>query len=127
MSTAGSLVLVLVTVPTLEFMEANIRAPAHAPRSPRNVPTATRALPCFMTSAMTAGRLAPRATRIPISWVRCTTEYAVTPANPTPASTTPNSPTRAYVPVGYTCGVEIVFSNDLLNRVNDCLTSAIDG
>jgi hypothetical protein len=58
-------------------------------------PTSASLMPCVMTIRRIAPRPAPSATRTPISWVRCATEYESTPYTPIDArtsATTPNAP-----------------------------------
>src|SRR5258708_2974044 len=78
------------------WAESNRPAPT-ARGNPRIRPTNTRLNAPPSTSRITFGRSAPSAMRMPISLVLCATVYAVTPYNPTAASTSatiPNKPAR---------------------------------
>ena len=59
------------------------RVATAAPARPRQMPAAARRAPCPTTMRTTSAREAPSATRMPISWVRCETTYAITPYTPT--------------------------------------------
>src|SRR5436190_11356695 len=55
---------------------------ANAPIRPRAIPAAARSMPRPRTNLMILFFWAPKARRVAISWVRCETEYAITPYNP---------------------------------------------
>ena len=78
----------------MKNMLDSARIPVQTNAKPTIVPTVTRAAPSFVTSLSTSPFCAPSAMRMPISWPRCVTEYAVTPASPTEARIKPSTPIR---------------------------------
>ena len=51
----------------------------NAEATPIPTPTIVRIMPCRTTMFLTVDALAPSASRMPISCVRCSTEYAIKP------------------------------------------------
>src|SRR5438128_1640144 len=72
-SVSGSVVLTRYT------SDASTRVPARAPARPTATPASARRRPDPTTIRCTSDESAPSAIRMPISRVRCATEYAVTP------------------------------------------------
>src|SRR6266567_2647734 len=64
----------------------------YEPSTPITTPAAASLLPWRTTRLRMLARLAPSATRTPISWVRCATEYERTPYTPIAASSSPTPP-----------------------------------
>src|SRR5580698_7212035 len=76
------------------------RVSSNAAADPIATPSTANLTPCPTIIPSTSRSSAPRAMRIPISFVRCVTEYEITPNTPTAASTsaiTPNAPTSINV------------------------------
>src|SRR6266446_609052 len=127
--------------PTPTSIAATTRASAAATSEPTTNPASANITPCWITSRIMSRGCAPSVTRIPISPVRCATEYAITlyrpiaaNNNPSPLSTlkrlaaifAPNSDAATYSVIGSASKIVIAGSIAAASRRSPAIASFTD-